>query len=89
MHRADCMGSHGDLELYHLAVTKAEEFAAATAADSLRPAPLMDGQDLIALGYKPGPQFKEILNWLEDEQLEGRLETKEQALEGLKARYVI
>jgi tRNA nucleotidyltransferase/poly(A) polymerase len=35
---------------------------------------------LIAHGYEPGPQFKKILAALEDEQLEGRLESKEQAL---------
>jgi len=46
----------------------------------MRPAPLVTGADLIAHGYEPGPQFKKILAALEDEQLEGRLESKEQAL---------
>jgi poly(A) polymerase len=89
LHRADCLGSHADLELYELAVSKAREFESAQEAASLRPAGLLDGGDLIALGYKPGPLFKEILNWLEDEQLEGRLKTKDQALKSLKSRYAV
>jgi poly(A) polymerase len=40
---------------------------------------LINGDDLIALGYKPGPEFKKILSAVEDGQLEGRLRSKEEA----------
>jgi len=75
-HRLDCLASHGDLSLYDFA----REKLAAMAPEAMRPTPLVTGADLIALGYEPGPQFKKILAALEDEQLEGRLESKEQAL---------
>jgi tRNA nucleotidyltransferase/poly(A) polymerase len=43
------------------------------------------GYDLIALGMKPGPSFKVILQELEDLQLEGVITSTEQGLEYLKA----
>jgi poly(A) polymerase len=43
------------------------------------PPPLVTGDDLIALGYSPGPLFREILDAVETEQLEGRLTTPESA----------
>lgn len=87
LHRADCVASHGDLELYELAKAKLAEFEQVQAAESLRPAPLLDGADLISLGYKPGPQFAVILTALEDEQLEGRLVNKEKAIEFVKNKF--
>jgi poly(A) polymerase len=45
------------------------------------PKPLISGEDLITLGFSPGPQFKEILTRVEDEQLEGRLLDHQQAVE--------
>ncbi|HME98740.1 MAG TPA: CCA tRNA nucleotidyltransferase, partial [Terriglobia bacterium] len=43
------------------------------------PRPLVTGNDLIAMGFEPGPRFKEMLTRIEDEQLEGRLTTSEHA----------
>jgi poly(A) polymerase len=43
---------------------------------------LVNGYDLIALGMKPGPVFKTVLQELYDLQLEGKIVTKD---EGLKA----
>ena len=42
------------------------------------------GHDLIALGLKPGPAFKVILQELEDLQLEGTITSTEQGLDYLK-----
>jgi poly(A) polymerase len=75
-HRLDCLASHRDLSLYDFA----REKLAAMGPDAMRPTPLVTGADLIAQGYQPGPQFKEILAAIEDGQLEGRLQSKEQAL---------
>ena len=47
--------------------------------EQVRPKPLLSGDDLISAGYKPGPLFKEILSTVEDAQLDGRLQTKEDA----------
>ncbi len=75
-HRLDCLASHGDLTLYDFA----REKLAATPPEIMRPSPLITGGDLIAQGYSPGPRFKEILAAVEDAQLEGRLQSREQAL---------
>jgi poly(A) polymerase len=45
---------------------------------------LVTGYDLIALGMKPGPAFKVILQELEELQIEGRITTKEEGLAYLK-----
>jgi hypothetical protein len=46
----------------------------------LDPPPLVTGNDLIAEGIKPGPQFASLLEHLRDEQLEGRLGTRDEAI---------
>jgi len=51
------------------------------------PEPLITGEDLIALGFTPGPLFKEILTRIEDEQLEGHLADRAQALDFVKRHY--
>ena len=45
------------------------------------PPPLLAGDDLVARGLAPGPAFKRALDFVYDEQLEGRVTTREQALE--------
>ncbi len=39
----------------------------------INPMPLVGGGDLIAAGYKPGPDFKRMLDMVYDAQLEGRI----------------
>ena len=55
--------------------------------EAIRPAPLVSGDDLIAAGYEPGPRFKEILSLVEDAQLEGRLPSKEIAMEYVRQKF--
>jgi len=69
LHRIDCLASHRDLSLYEFVQQK----LASTPQEEIRPQPLITGDDLIAAGYQPGPQFKEILAACEDAQLEGRI----------------
>jgi len=83
LHRADSLGSHRGLETLELI---ARRRAALTEAD-IRPTPLLRGNDLIALGYQPGPLMGKILAALEEEQLEGRLRTREEAAAWLRARF--
>jgi poly(A) polymerase len=77
LHRMDCQSSHGDLSSYRFA----KEQLASIPPEKMRPAPLVTGDDLIAAGYAPGPRFKEILSAVEDAQLEGRLRSKEDAMQ--------
>ncbi len=77
LHRIDCQSSHGDLTSYNYA----REKLASIPPETMRPKPLINGDDLVALGYAPGPRFKEILSAVEDAQLEGSLQSKEEALD--------
>lgn len=83
LHRLDCKSSHGDLTTYHFTREKLE----ATPPENIRPVPLVTGNDLIAAGYTPGPRFKEILSSVEDSQLEGKLASKEQAMEFVSRNF--
>jgi len=75
LHRLDCESSHGNLASYNFT----REKIASMTPEIMQPALLINGDDLIALGYKPGPEFKKILSAVEDGQLEGRLRSKEEA----------
>lgn len=77
LHRLDAESSNKILDFYNFT----HEKMAAMSPEVMRPAPLLNGEDLIAAGYAPGPRFKEILSAVEDAQLEGRLDTKESALQ--------
>ena len=83
LHRLDCLASHGDLSTYDMAKRLLEE----TPPETVRPAPLLRGDDLIAEGYSPGPIFKEILQAVEDAQLEGRVHSSAQALSLVLERF--
>ena len=76
LHRLDCLSSHRDLELYEFAKEKLNS----TPPEQIRPQPLLTGDDLIRVGYKPGPAFKEFLTTVEDAQLDGSISTREEAL---------
>jgi poly(A) polymerase len=76
LHRLDCNAAHGDLTLYHFAKQHYE----AAPAEQIQPKLLLTGRDLIAQGYRPGPQFKAMLEAAEDAQLEGRATTLEEAM---------
>lgn len=81
LHYADCMASHGNLELHAFCRERLAEYA----KEPARPEPLLTGNDLIALGLVPGPDFKGILEAALDEQLEGKIRTKEDAVAWAKA----
>jgi len=83
LHRADCLGSHGDLSVYQWAVA-VREAQLRTPPPS---APLLTGDDLIAMGYRPGPRFREMLEAVRDGQLEGILRTATDARAFLLRTY--
>ena len=79
--RIDALSSSGDLSDYYYC----QEMLGRLSQEEVKPKPLITGRDLIEMGLKPGPMFKEILTRVEDEQLEGNLKTKEEAIEMVKA----
>ncbi|MDI6841020.1 MAG: HD domain-containing protein [bacterium] len=48
---------------------------------------IITGDDLIALGLKPGPRFRKILQEVEEAQVSGELRTKEEAIEFVRQKY--
>jgi tRNA nucleotidyltransferase/poly(A) polymerase len=54
--------------------------AAALQAEGVAPEPWVSGDDLIALGRSPGPQFKRWLDEVYDAQLEGRVPDRDAAM---------
>ena len=82
LHRLDCLNSHGALDNYDFVRQKQLELP----PEQLKPKPLLTGRELIAAGYKPGPMFGVVLGEIEDAQLEGRIQTPEEALAMAKAR---
>ena len=55
------------------------------AETGLAPTPLIDGMDLIGCGMEPGPLFQRVLEGVYDAQLEGLVETRDEALELARA----
>lgn len=80
LHRVDCASSNGFTDNYEFLLAKREEFA----AEPLIPEPLVTGRDLIKLGLSPGPRFKQLLDSIHTEQLEGRILDRDSALTYLK-----
>lgn len=83
--RLDCAMSHGDLSLWELA----QRMRAEAPPEALRPPKLVSGADLIAWGYRPGPQFRPMLEAVEDAQLEGTLADRDAARRLLADRFPI
>jgi poly(A) polymerase len=83
LHRLDCLASHGSLELYDFARERFETLP----EEEVRPHLLLSGKDLIEAGYRPGPQFSQMLAMAEDAQLEGAVHTREEALTLVRERW--
>jgi poly(A) polymerase len=81
--RIDALSSNGDLKYYRFCKERLAELK----EEEIRPAPLLRGGDLIALGLQPGPIFTDILRQAEDAQLGGELQSREEALQWLQRNY--
>jgi len=82
LHRVNCISGKRNLTTYNYWLSKREEYAENPVGE-----PFLTGEDLIAMGYSPGPIFKEILEKLEDLQLEGTIRTREEALAQVRAAF--
>ncbi len=76
-HRIDCLASHGDLSNWMFLKKKIREFS----AEEIKPVPLLNGRDLLQMGYFEGPRVGQILRALEEAQLERKVRTREEAVE--------
>jgi poly(A) polymerase len=83
LHRMDCLAAHANLDIYDFV----RESYASMPEESVRPRPLLTGRELIAAGYTPGPQFKPMLQAVEDAQLEGAITTPGEALALVRGRF--
>jgi poly(A) polymerase len=82
LHRLDCLGSHGKLDIYNFLREQAAELAK---KPEVLP-PLLDGDDLIALGMKPGPEIGRVLHEVRDRQLQEELKSAEEARAWVRVR---
>ncbi len=82
LHRADAAATDGDLAAYEFC-----ESRLVSARDSGAAPRLLTGEDLIQLGFRPGPRFSRILREVEDLALERKLKTKEEALEHVIRKF--
>ncbi len=83
LHKLDCLSSHRNLDAYEFV----RQFIDSTPPEQVRPPRLLTGDDLLYLGFQPGPRFKEILQAIEDGQLEGQIRTREDALQLAKRAF--
>jgi poly(A) polymerase len=83
--RIDAMASNGNLHYYDFCRRRLAEIS----SEEMKPAPLLSGRDLIALGHRPGPSFKQILEAVEEAQLEGAIRTHDQAIELVRERFPV
>lgn len=81
LHRVDCLASHRNLATYEWAQQARRQMSAEP------PPRLLTGDDLIALGYRPGPQFAEILEAAADAAAEGEFTTRDEARVWVRARF--
>jgi poly(A) polymerase len=80
VHRADVLASTKDLSAHDYC----EEMRRKLGEEKIAPEPLINGRDLIGMGFEPGPLFRTILAQVREEQLEERLKTREEAIDRAK-----
>jgi len=83
LHKMDCLAASGNLDHWNFVRERYETMP----EEAVRPKPLINGRELIAAGYVPGAQFKEMLRTVEDAQLEGTIATAEEALALVQKRF--
>jgi poly(A) polymerase len=82
--RIDALASSSYLGFYHFCRRAMAEMSSA----EIRPRRLIGGNDLIALGFQPGPEFKQILREVEDLHLDGELTNHDDAMRYVREHYV-
>jgi poly(A) polymerase len=86
LHYADAMGSNKDLSVYNFLLKKLGEMDLTAVKEQVR-AGILSGEDLIFMGFEPGPLFRIILNDVNDKYLNGEFEDKLEALHYVTTKY--
>jgi poly(A) polymerase len=81
--RIDALASNGDLQFVMFCERRRNEIG----AEAVKPPRLLGGNDLIAMGFEPGPRIGEVLRALETAQLEGEVVAREDALAWVTRRF--
>ena len=82
-HRVDCLASHGDLTNWRFL----KRIIKTLSKEEIKPVPLLNGKDLLELGFKEGPLIGQILRAVEEQQLERKLTSREEALKWVVNHY--
>ena len=82
LHRLDCLGSHGRLDVYEFLIEQSRELEK---RPEIRP-PLLTGNDLIKMGMKPGQEMGRLLGEIREKQLQDELKTPAEAGNWAKTR---
>ncbi len=85
LHRADACALDGNLAYYEFCSSRLNQLKSTSQMELPK---LVDGRDLIQLGFSPGPLFSEILKTIEDLTLEKKFKTKDEALEYVIKNFV-
>src|SRR5262249_55450187 len=83
LHRLDCLSSNRNLTAYEFV----RDFVSKTPPEVVRPPKLLSGNDLLKVGFKPGPLLGKILATVEEAQLNGELSDKEEALSFISKEF--
>lgn len=83
LHRLDCLSSHRNLEAYEFVT----DFLRTTPPEEVRPKKLMTGEDVLELGFSPGPIVGKILTAVEEAQLNGELGSRDEAISFVDRRF--
>jgi poly(A) polymerase len=75
LHRLDCLSSHRNLAAYEFV----RDFISNTPPEVVRPPRLLDGNDVLGMGFPSGPVVGRILASLEEAQLNGEVESADEA----------
>jgi poly(A) polymerase len=81
--RMDALASSSFLAHYHFCRHAMAQMTPA----QMRPPRFVSGRDLIDMGFKPGPAFKNILQEVEDLQLDGALADRDAAIAYVREHY--
>ncbi len=83
---ADIQASNGDFENFNLLLKRVTEMK-----DELDKKPLVKlitGNDLMAMGFKPSPQMAIIMNAIRNQQLEGQISTRDEAISFVQEQFM-
>jgi len=83
LHKLDCLSSNRNLEAYEFV----KSFVRDTPPELVRPSKLLNGHDLLELGYPAGPVLGKILATVEEAQLNGELADRAEAISFIESRF--